>query len=198
MRSLLPNAYNEHGSTITTGSKSIPENREQPNTTEDSNRTIQRLIPAIQFFEGMPSFEQVTLVVTHPGDFRHILTMSAQTAVMRLLPFFIDGKISKLIELPGIDLSMDTHPFLKSGWIQQELHSIITEELVQNNRSHPMEHVIEEITERFQKNLELLHRLHNYVTSYGGQCTSLQWTCDSNHVRGFHPLKSTRCSRADV
>jgi hypothetical protein len=170
---LIINASNQKISTIGISSKGLRNDRQQPNTTEPTHQSISRLQPVIQFFEGMPSFEQVTLVVTHPGDFRHILTMSSQTAVMRLLPFFIEGKIHKVIELPGIDLSLDTHPFLKSGWIQQELHSIITDELIKNDRCDSMTHVLKEITERFQKKLELLYLLHNYATTYNGQCSSV-------------------------
>ena len=132
-----------------------------------------RLGPVIGFFADMPSFEQVTIIVTSTGDSKHVITMSSQAAVVRLLPYLFEGYGENLVRMPRINFSLDTHPFLKTGWIQQELHFIITRELLNYSGAEPLERVLTAVEANFQKKLEVLYCLHNHVVSLESQCSPL-------------------------
>lgn len=149
--------------------KSISDNRQRAYSLKQRSR----LGPFVEFFDEMTSFEKVTLVLIVKGEGKHIITMSSQATILRLLPFLINGRLNNLTELQSINFSLDTHPFLKIGWIQQTLKSILVDELVHRDHSSSLEHVIQSIKINFGQMLETLYSLHTSIISLKSPCIPL-------------------------
>lgn len=133
-----------------------------------------KLEPIIDFFSGMPSFEKINITIKSSEDCKHLITMSSQSAVVRILPFILlEACGETLIQGPKMNFFIETHPFLKSGWIQKELQFIIAKELLNNRAGSRLEKVIKAIETNFKRKLEALYFLHNHVVSLESHCSPL-------------------------
>lgn len=141
---------------------------------QNSEESEPKLQSIIDFFNDIPSYEKITIIVTYSDDSRHVITMTSQSAVIRLLPFLLLGSPKEaFLHMPRITFSVDTHPFLKSGWIQEELCFIVTNSLLKDNKGDQLDKAVKAIKSNFKIKLEALYSLHNHVVSLETFCSPL-------------------------